>query len=69
MIINHSDVIGIISDPFKNHAPLIVIRIEKQPFKFPFNFSNRFDGGTKKSSSRWAALIASSRRLAGRAIP
>jgi hypothetical protein len=41
-----------------------LIRIKKNPFKFPFNFSNRFDGGTKRSSSQWAALIASSRRLA-----
>ena len=40
------------------------MRIEWKPLRSPFNFSNRFDGGTRKSSNRLAALIASSLRFA-----
>jgi hypothetical protein len=42
------------------------MRIEWKPLRSPFNFSNRFDGGTRKSSNRLAALIASSLRFCAR---
>src|SRR5882757_9420702 len=41
-----------------------LMRIEWKPPRSPFNFSNLFEGGTRKSSKRLAALIASSLRFA-----
>src|SRR6266571_4694061 len=40
------------------------MRIEWKPPRSPFSFSSRFEGGTRKSSKRLAALIASSLRFA-----
>ena len=51
-------------EPLEYDPPLSVDADGMEAAEVGFNFSNRFDGGTRKSSKRLAALAASSLRFA-----